>query len=497
MKFIRLSRISELTGNGVISGRLDIKITSICYDSRKAVKNSAFFCLVGALSDGHDYALDAYERGCRVFVCEKLPRGFPIRGTKVIIAKQGTRSALADIAAEFYGHPQNKLKLIGITGTKGKTTVAELSAFVLNKNGIKTGYIGTNGVDFDGYHFDTPNTTPESCDLYEYLSMMVSSGVKLAVIEVSSQALMMRRVRGLLFDTCVYTNLYPDHIGGAEHRDLEHYKYCKKLLFSDYCGRIALINADSPEAEEFLSATPFGAIKILCSSEKDADITAKNIENYRDSDGMGVSFDCITEQWRNRVTLNFPGKFNVSNALLVIGICKIYGLSRDEIVDALSVAHVSGRFETYRLGDVDFVIDYAHNGESLRSVLSVLREYEPSRLICLFGSVGGRTQMRRAELGKVAANYADFSIITSDNPDCEPPENIIADIAEQFDDKESYIGIPDRQEAIVYAAEIAHPGDIVLLAGKGHENYQLINGKKVLFSERDILKELQKETATV
>ncbi len=497
MKAIRLSRIAELTGNSPVSGRLDIKITSVCYDSRKAVKNSVFFCLVGAISDGHDYALDAYERGCRVFVCERMPRGFPIRGTKVLIAKQGTRAALADIAAEFYGHPEKKMKLVGITGTKGKTTVAELSSFVLNKNGIKTGYIGTNGVNFKGYHFDTPNTTPESCDLYEYLFMMVSSGVKLAVIEVSSQALMTGRVRGLSFDTCVFTNLYPDHIGGAEHKDFEHYKECKKLLFSEHCGRVALVNADSPESDEFLSDTPAGAIKIICSSEKDADITAKNIENYRDSDGMGVSFDCITEQWRSRVTLNFPGKFNVSNALLVIGICKIYGLSKNEITDALSAARVSGRFETYRVGGVDFVIDYAHNGESLRSVLSVLREYEPSRLICLFGSVGGRTQMRRAELGKVASSIADFSIITSDNPDCEPPENIIADIAEQFEDEDSYIGIPDRQEAIVYAAEIARPGDIVLLAGKGHENYQLINGKKVLFSEREILKELDRETATV
>ena len=497
MNAIRLSKILEITGNGRVSGRLDIKITSICYDSRKAVKNSVFFCLVGALSDGHDFALDAYARGCRVFVCEKMPRGFPIRGTKVIIAKQGTRAALSDVAAEFYCHPEKSIKLVGVTGTKGKTTVSELSSFVLNKNGIKTGYIGSNGVDFEGYHFDTPNTTPESCDLYEYLSMMVSSGVKLAVLEVSSQALMTGRVRGLTFDTCVYTNLYPDHIGGAEHRDFEHYKECKKLLFSEHCGRIALVNADSPEAEEFLLAAPKGVIKMLCSTEKRVDISAKNIENFRDKNGMGVSFEAVTEQWRSDVMLKFPGKFNVSNALLVIGICKIYGLSKKEITDALSVAKVSGRFEIYRFDGVDYVIDYAHNGESLKSVLSVLREYEPSRLICLFGSVGGRTQMRRAELGKVAATFADFSIITSDNPDCEPPENIIADISAQFEDKDSYIGIVDREEAIAYAADISRQGDIVLLAGKGHERYQLIDGKKVLFCERDILKTLEKETATV
>jgi UDP-N-acetylmuramoyl-L-alanyl-D-glutamate--2,6-diaminopimelate ligase len=422
-----------------------------------------------------------------------MPRGFLIRGTKVFICKQGTRAALTDVAAEFYGHPENQLKLIGITGTKGKTTVAELAAFALNKSGIKTGYIGTNGVDFDRYHFDTPNTTPESCDLYEYLSMMVLSRVKLAVIEVSSQALMMGRVRGITFDTCVYINLYHDHIGGAEHRDFEHYKECKKLLFSQHCGRIALINADSPYSAEFASAAPIGVIKMLCSAEKESDIYAKNIENYRNCDGMGVSFDCITEQWKSRIALGFPGRFNVSNALLVIGICKIYGLTSSLITEALSVARVSGRFEVLRIGGVDYVIDYAHNGESLRSVLTVLREYEPSRLICLFGSVGGRTQLRRADLGSVAASLADFSIITSDNPDCEPPENIIADIAEQFEDKNSYIGIPDRREAIIYASSIARHGDIVLLAGKGHEKYQIIGKTKYDFDESAIALSIMEE----
>ena len=208
-----------------------------------------YFCLVGALADGHDYALDAYSRGCRVFVCERMPSGFPKRGTKIIIAKQGTRAALSDVAAEFYGHPENALKLVGITGTKGKTTTAELACLILNKNGIKAGYIGTNGVKFDTHKFTTVNTTPESCDLYEYLSMMLETKVKIAVIEVSSQALMTGRVRGIKFDTAVFTNLYHDHIGGAEHPTFENYKEWKEAAKAcDYALSYITFNKSDVEA---------------------------------------------------------------------------------------------------------------------------------------------------------------------------------------------------------------------------------------------------------
>lgn len=491
MNCIRLSRIAELTGNKPDTSRLDIKITSLCYDSRKAVSGGAFFCLIGALSDGHDYALDAYLRGCRVFVCEKVPRGFPKRGTKLIMAKQGTRAALADVAAEFYGHPEKALKLIGITGTKGKTTTAEIIYSILNQNGIKAGYIGTNGVKFGEYRFKTVNTTPECCDLYEYLSMMVKDGVSVAAIEVSSQALMVGRTRGITFDTAVFTNLYRDHIGGVEHPTFENYKECKKLLFSEHCGRAAIINTDADAADEFLAATPKCIHKITCSIGGESDYRASALTKCEFDGGLGISFTCLAGDEGFRVNLGIPGEYNTMNALEAIAVCRFYGVSMSKIVESLETVFIEGRFEMVQVNGVDYVIDYAHNGESLRSVLEVLRSYEPRRLICLYGSVGGRTQMRRAELGSVASKLADFSILTSDNPDFEDPKQIIADIAKEYKNEEDYIAISDRREAIEYAVSIAKPGDIVLLAGKGHEKYQLIAGERVLFCEKEILIELR------
>ena len=497
MNEIRLYKIAELTGNSPDKRGLDIKITSICYDSRKATSGSAFFCLIGSNLDGHDYALDAYSRGCRVFVCERVPSGFPKRGTKLIIAKQGTRAALADVAAEFYGHPEKTLKLVGITGPQGKTTTAELTYAILNKNGIKAGYIGTNGIKFDEYKFASVNTTPESCDLFEYLSMMVKTGVKIAVIEVSSQALMVGRVRGISFDTAVFTNLYHDHIGGAEHPTFENYKECKKLLFSEHCARVAVINADAPEAKEFSSVIPEGVTKKTCSIISKADYKGEALRQRRDALGVGIEFVCRIDGDLTNVNINIPGEFNAMNALEAIAVCHTYGVSLSGIADALESSYIDGRFEVIHINGVDFVIDYAHNGESLRAVLTTLRSYEPRRLICLYGSVGGRTQMRRSELGKVAAALADFSILTSDNPAAEDPMNIINDIAAEYVEGKEYIAIPDRREAIEYAFRNAKDGDIVLLAGKGHEKYQLIGTRREPFCERDILRELEKSPALI
>ena len=485
---IKISRIYELAGDTPCASLNDCDITSICFDSRKASSGSAFFCLRGALSDGHDYAASAYERGCRVFVCDRMPRDFTKRGAKVIICRDGSRRALADVAAEFYGHPERTLRLIGITGTKGKTTTAKFIADTLNFCGVKAGYIGTNGVDFDSRHINTVNTTPESCDIYEYLSMMLESGVQAAVIEVSSQALKCGRVRGLTFEGCVFTNLSEDHIGGNEHSDFDEYKDCKKLLFSDFCGAFALFNGDSEYADEFAAALPSHVIasKYSICDEK-CDVYADGIRLLRDENGPASSFLLCCDGERHTMRLNFPGDFNVSNALAAFGVCREFGVDVHSFKRSLEKLSIPGRFEVISRGGVDFVIDYAHNGESLRSVLSVLRKYEPRRLICLFGSVGGRTFGRRAELGGVASALADFSIITSDNPDCEDAQKIIDEIAKCYENADGYVSFTDRREAIEYAAKIAEKGDIVLFAGKGHERYQLVCGRREPFCEKDIL----------
>ncbi len=488
MNALKLSKIVELTGNRPDLFGNDLTITSICRDSRKALPDSVFFCIVGALNDGHDYALAAYERGCRVFVCERCPAGFPIRGAKLIICRGMTaRQALADISAEFYGHPERQMRLIGLTGTKGKTMTACTLYSIFNSCGIPTGYIGTNGVRFSGYSHETVNTTPESCDLYEYFSMMLASGVKTAVLEVSSQALKTGRVRGLTFDTCVFTNLYPDHIGGFEHADMDEYRECKKLLFSEHCGRFAVINEDSPEADDFASVLGEGIVRVGYGIDRNAHFRGENVKLCRDEKGLGTEFLCRTSTDSFFARIKFPGRFSVSNALAALAVCSIYGIELRTSVAALAEVSVDGRFEVFTIEGVDYVIDYAHNGESLRSVLTSLREYGPRRVICLFGSVGGRTRTRRGEMGRVAAALADLSILTADNPDTEPPTAIIDEIAQSYGAEHSYVKIPDRAEAIEYAVRIAEPGDIVLLAGKGHETYQLVGGKRIPFCERDIL----------
>ncbi len=488
MNAVKLSKIAELTGNCPELFQNDLTITSICRDSRKALPGSAFFCIVGALSDGHDYALAAYERGCRVFVCERYPKGFPMDGANVVICRgMTTRDALADVAAEFYGHPERRMTLIGITGTKGKTTTACTIYSIFNFCGIPAGYIGSNGVCFADRRYETVNTTPESCELYEHLSMMLESGVKTAVLEVSSQALKTGRVRGLTFDTCIFTNLYPDHIGGFEHADMDEYRACKKLLFSEHCGHYAVMNEDSPEVDDFASVLREGIVRVGYGIDHNAHFRGESIKLFRDETGLGTEFVCRTSTVSCHARIRFPGRFSISNALAALAVCSIYGLELQKCIDALKAVSIDGRFETITLGGVDYVIDYAHNGESLRSVLTSLRQYGPRRLICLFGSVGGRTYGRRAEMGSVAAELADLSILTSDNPDAEPPMNIIDEIAQSYTAEQKCVKIPDRTEAIEYAVSHAEPGDIVLLAGKGHEKYQLVNGKRMPFCEREIL----------
>ncbi len=471
----------------------DAEITSLTRDSRLACRGSLFVCIKGAVSDGHDFALSAYQNGARVFLAEK-PLSLPDDATVFIV--ENTREALAAVSAEFYGQPQKALHLVGITGTKGKTTTALTAYHILNSAGIPTGYIGSNGVRFGNYKYQTANTTPESCELYKYMRRMADAGIKCLVMEVSSQAIYLDRVHGLDFDTCAFTNLYTDHIGGSEHPTFEHYRDSKQRLFTEHNAKNIIYNADDPYAEYMIKNADGN--KISVSLKGQADIRAEALKTPKDK--LCVSFDMVFGELRFPTSVSAPGDFSVYNALITAGICRCVGLSPSRIASLLPSAVIDGRFETVdAVPGATFVIDYAHNGASLEAALKALREYKPKRLICLFGSVGGRTINRRRELGDVASRLADLCILTSDNPDFEPPENVIADIAKSFDTPDAckYISIPDRREAIRYAAKHARRGDIILLAGKGHEDYQLINGKKLPFSERAIIKEAVEEMIKV
>ena len=463
-----------------------VDVTSLCCDSRKVSSDSMFVCISGSMNDGHDYAWGAYGRMCRVFVIEH-PITLP-DDAFVIVAKD-TRVALAQLSAAFYGYPANEMTVIGITGTKGKTTSSLMIYNVLNAAGIPTGYIGSNGIYYAGYEFSTINTTPESIDLHCYMRKMINAGVRTLVMEVSSQALKMARVYGIKFRTCVFTNLSPDHIGEHEHPDFNDYMECKRTLFTDYGAEYIVYNADDEHASAMIHGNR--CKKSSLSLTGDADFCARDIDFFRSSGCVGVNFTCVHGEGAMPISVPFPGEFSVYNALTAMAVCTELGLSQDAVANALKDIRVKGRFETYELPNgATAVIDYAHNGVSLKAALQALRIYEPKRLICLFGSVGGRTKIRRAELGLVASRDADFCILTSDNPDNESPLAIISEIAVYFTSGTCpYIAIPDRKEAIEYALKNSENGDIILLAGKGHESYQMIKGKRESFSEADIIRD--------
>ncbi|MBO7297001.1 MAG: UDP-N-acetylmuramoyl-L-alanyl-D-glutamate--2,6-diaminopimelate ligase [Clostridia bacterium] len=468
----------------------DADVTYICHDSRKAGPDALFICIAGYVSDGHNYALSAYDKGVRTFVAQR-PIELPRDATVIYVPD--TRIALAKLAAAIFDRPADKLCIIGITGTKGKTTTALMIHGVLEKLGIPSAYIGTNGIDFGGRHYATANSTPESLDLHEYMAQMVEFGIRYVVMEVSSQALKLHRVHGIKFDYCIFTNLSPDHIGGVEHADMEEYKACKRLLFSFPGIRNILVNADDPEAA-YMTADTTAPVTSF-GMGKGCDWRAAKIRPEICFRVPGTSFVCSTPDGQALpVSIPFPGDYSVYNALCALAVCNKLGIPLADSTAALAVVRVKGRFEPVFLAsrpDTTFIIDYAHNGASLRAVLESLRAYKPRRLICLFGSVGDRTQMRRGELGAVASELCDLSILTSDNPGNEDPNKIIADIAAAFT-HDRYVCIPDRAEAIAYAVKNARKGDAVVLAGKGHENYQLICGKHLPFSEREILLQTDK-----
>ena len=482
-------RFSQLTAPLTIAyslrgmDRREENFTHISNDSRKVHKSSIFVCVKGAISDGHRYAQAAYEKGCRVFVAT---HSLDLPSDAMIMITDDTRHALALLSVQLYRDPSREIHVVGITGTKGKTTSALMAAHILNRCGIAAGYIGSNGIEYGGQHFDTLNTTPESCDIQRYLRDMVTAGMRVCVMEVSSQALKLARVHGVRFDTCAFTNLSPDHISTYEHPDFEDYKACKALLFRTP-HRNLIYNADDPLSEDVVGASRAKAVRV--GLHRPADLSADGIVLMREQGKLGLQFTLHSPDGEQEVELPFPGFFSVYNALTAIAICRRFGLSDRQITQALCDVVISGRFEVIDLPHgATVIIDYAHNGVSLRSALETLRQYDPFRLICVFGSVGGRTQMRRAELGRVAAELADLCILTADNPDNEPPMDIIRDIAEQFGKNSCpYLAIPDREQAIAHAVSHSLPGDIILLAGKGHERYQLVAGRQIPFCERDIV----------
>lgn len=468
---------------------IQVNIDDMVYDSRKATAGTLFVCLCGARFDGHEYALSAYEKGCRCFMVERL---LNLPSDAIQVKVSDSRACLAVSSANFFGHPTKELKVIGITGTKGKTSTAHLVKALLDKAGIKCGIIGTVGAYYDDIEIPTVNTTPESYELQKIFRIMLDNGCKACVIEVSSIGLMAHRVDCVDFEVGVFTNLSPDHIGPNEHPDFEDYMYWKSVLFE--IAKRAVINIDDPAYEAMIKNCKS---PITTYSLEKADVTAKNVQLLKNNQFIGISFDCIDGENEFYTEVALPGLFNVYNALAAIAVLSALDINAADYIDALKEIRVRGRAEcVYVCDDFDVIIDYAHNGISMKSMLDTLKSYPHNRIIALYGAVGGRTQLRRKELGLITGKECDLSVLTSDDPDFEDPWNIINEIGKYVKEAGGeYIGIPDRGEAVEYALGLLEKGDILLLAGKGHEQYMKINGEYLPFSEREHIEIFKKRRA--
>ena len=429
---------------------------------------------------------------------------------------EDTRYAMALISAAYFDYPANEMKIIGITGTKGKTTTTYMVKSILESAGYKVGLIGTIETIIGDEVIPAEHTTPESYTIQEYFRRMADEGCQIVVMEVSSQGLMLHRTAGIPFEIGIFTNIEPDHIGPAEHASFEDYMECKSRLFRQ-C-KLGIVNADDAHLEAILKGHTC-EVESFGLSEK-ADIHAENLQLVSRPGYLGIVYHAVCrgtqtcgdlEQTQTGKTdvretvcglckepvefdveIDIPGKFSVYNSLTAIAICRHFRVAVDDIQKALKTAKVKGRVEMVKVSDeFTLMIDYAHNAMALESLLTTLREYHPHRLVCLFGCGGNRSKLRRYEMGEVSGRLADLTIITSDNPRYEKPEDIIADIItgmEKTDGK--YVKITDRKEAIAYAIHHGEPGDIVVLAGKGHEDYQEIEGKHYPMDERVLIREI-------
>lgn len=473
----------------------DTNIEQVTDRSEKAQSRSLLVCIKGARFDGHDFAMQAYENGCRHFVAE---RTLDLPKDATVFLTSNTRKSLALLACRFFGDPSHQMTLIAITGTKGKTTTAQLLSHILNHSSIPCGYIGTNGIIYGDVKKSSLNTTPDPLTLQKTLCEMLETGIKCAVVEVSSQALYQYRADGMRFACGMFTNLSPDHIGTNEHPSLEHYMDCKLRLFSEFDIPTVICNADDPFSERIADCAP-NVKRITCSTQgADADWKATGILPTFSQERMGISFTAQTKAESIAVSLPLAGEINAANALLAMACANtLFHISAYTSAESLKTAAVMGRSEIIALPNGAYVvIDYAHNGASLTQLLTTLRAYSPARLICLFGSIGGRAQIRRRELAKAAISLCDLSVLTSDNPAFEDPEAIIDEIAQIFEEQNKpYLRCADRAEAIRQAIALTQQDDILVLAGKGHENYQLIKDQKIPFCEKAIVIEtcLQKQ----
>lgn len=475
----------------LVQGSLDTYVEDVIYDSRKARENTAFVCIRGSARDSHEFIPDVLLKGCRVLVVEE---NVTVPEDVTVIRVENGRMALAELSAARFGYPAQKLTTIGITGTKGKTTTSYMVKAILEAAGKKVGLIGTNGAVIGTEKFPTSNTTPESYVVQEYFAKMVEAGCDCMVMEVSSQALMLHRVGGICFDYGLFTNISPDHIGPKEHESFEEYLYYKSQLLT-VC-KTGVVNRLTDHYEEVVKDA--SCRLYTYGLETEADFTGDAIHYANDHEFVGIEFD-IHGKVNGRVRVGMPGKFNADNALATLSVCSLAlekdGIREETLLDSLENIRVDGRMEiAYVSKKCSVIVDYAHNAVSMESLLTTLRDYNPKRLVCVFGCGGNRAKDRRYSMGEIGGKMADFCIITADNPRFEKNEDIIKDIEVGLGKTDGdYIVIPDRRDAIFHAIHNAKEGDMIAIIGKGHEDYQEIEGVRHHFLDREVVEEAVKE----
>ena len=487
---MKLGKICEEIEYTLLQGSLETEVRDVIYDSRKIAPETMFVCMVGAVTDGHKYIPDAIDKGASVIVLEREEEAAQIPENITVLKVASARLALALMSAALFDHPARKLVTIGLTGTKGKTTTTYMIKKVLEMAGKKVGLIGTIGAMIGEEHLPSKNTTPESYELHRMFAAMVEAGCEYVVMEVSSQGLKLDRTAGILFDYGIFTNLSPDHIGPAEHASFEEYMECKSLLFRQ-C-RIGIVNADDEHVDGILKGHTC-EVKTF-SAEREADLMASDIGFINEDGKLGMHFK-VSGCMDCEAKVHIPGRFSVYNSMVTMLVCHLAGISDEAILEGLSKVQVKGRVEMLPVSkDYTLIIDYAHNEVSTRSVLTTLMEYHPKRLICVYGGGGNRSKLRRYDMGEVTGEMADLCVLTCDNPRDEEIRDINNDIKVGLARSNGkYIEIDDRKEAIAYCMKNAKPGDMIVLLGKGHEDYQEIKGVKYHFDEREAVAEILDE----
>jgi UDP-N-acetylmuramoyl-L-alanyl-D-glutamate--2,6-diaminopimelate ligase len=479
---MKLKKIMENIKFDLIQGNIDIEIVEIQYDSRKVKAGDVFFCIEGYNVDGHKYVQNAIKNGAVAIVCQNSIEEYK---NCTVIKTDDSRKALSISAANFYDNPSRKMKMIGITGTNGKTTSAFMIKGILEQSGYKVGLIGTIANYIEQKKIHTERTTPESLELHELFKQMVDSRVDYCVMEVSSHSLSLDRVYGIEFCDSIFTNLTQDHLDF--HKTFENYFSAKLKLFQS--SKNSIINIDDSYGEKAYNL--ISSNKLTYGLNHSADIKARDIK----MNSRGSKF--TLEQGDNsiEIELTIPGNYNVYNALGSIAVCLNQGIDLPVIKLGLQNVQVPGRCELVASNSnlrFEIILDYAHSPDGLENILKTAREFTKNKLISVFGCGGDRDKTKRPIMGRIGTDLCDYAVITSDNPRNEEPLEIINEVVSEIQ-KHNFEIIENRRAAIKRAIEIAGQGDVIVIAGKGHEDYQVLKGKTIHFDEREVVSEIIKE----